>query len=564
VNDVSQRVLLVGEPDGGRAGEVLAAAGFVVARAGDAGEVAAALAEAPPDLCIAWAAGEETVALCGDIRSGSRGALVPLLLVGGPGTAVESRPRALEVGADSFLDREETGEHLLSRVRTLLGVDESGTRDPLEQALAAAEAVAPAATDSRPPLAGTAAAVGSVSVLEVIAQAQRRLDEDPGADPDRHPPVEEDTADSGTAAAAMTDEPGAGSAVVDAGRGRPWLALAGALAARRDGVLVIRRGGVERRLFFERGEVVMAVSTAREDRLVELLYREGRLTEEQYRQAVLTVGASGRRVGAVLVERGFIASRELFPLVRHHYETLVYDSFSWRDCEWHFADGARQMGERILLDVPTAALIVEGIRSRAGREEVDALVAPGSRPCLLEHGIAPLEDVGLPAEERQILDLCDGSLSTRRLAERGGMPEDEVRALLAGLAILGWVRAGGGVAAGAVDDEPPPHSRAAVEAGLRVERARVEDKLAVAGEGSYFALLEVPPEASGHEIRKAYRRLRAQFAPERFAVDELADLRDAAEVVRLLLDEAYEVLRDQSLREAYREARHGTGAAVDA
>jgi len=66
------------------------------------------------------------------------------------------------------------------------------------------------------------------------------------------------------------------------------------------------------------------------------------------------------------------------------------------------------------------------------------------------------------------------------------------------------------------------------------------------------------------QAAEAYRRLRAQFAPERFAVDELADLRDAAEVVRLLLDEAYEVLRDQSLREAYREARHGTGAAVDA
>ncbi|HUT79158.1 MAG TPA: hypothetical protein VM285_15780, partial [Polyangia bacterium] len=248
----------------------------------------------------------------------------------------------------------------------------------------------------------------------------------------------------------------------------------------------------------------------------------------------------------------------LFPLVRHHYETLVIDSFAWKDCEWHFEEDGRQAGERILLDVPTAALIVEGVRSRASSDDIDALVPPGSRPCLQERGIATLEDVGLPAEEQQILDLCDGSLSTARIAQRSGMPEDELRALLSGLAVLGWVRAEGEGERAETGAGPPPHSRAGVEAGLRVERARVGEKLTVAEEGSYFAVLEVPPEASGHEIRKAYRRLRAQFAAERFAVDELEDLRGPAEVVRTVLDESYEVLRDPAMREAYRKARHGT------
>lgn len=90
---------------------------------------------------------------------------------------------------------------------------------------------------------------------------------------------------------------------------------------------------------------------------------------------------------------------------------------------------------------------------------------------------------------------------------------------------------------------------------LRVERARVADKHAQVLEGTYFAIMEVPPEASGYEIRKSYRRLRGLFAPERFAVEELADLRSQAEVIRIVLDEAYEVLRDSSLREGYRAAQ---------
>jgi CheY-like chemotaxis protein len=529
-----QRILLVNEPPDGRAGEFLSGEEFVVVPAEGDEQVAAALAEAPAALCVLWAGGTGALELCERIRSGPRGAVVPLLVIGGPGTAVESRLQALEAGADSFLERGEVEHHLSGKVRTLLGLDERTPRDPLEQALAAAEAVVPAARDNEPVRIEEAGiAVGSVSVLEVIDQVEQRLDDEPAAEQ------------------SPTREPS---------RDRLWIALAIALAERRGGALVIRRGGTERRLFLEQGEVVMAVSSAREDRLVELLYREGRLTEEQYRQAVMTVGASGRRVGAVLVERGLIASRELFPLVRHHYETLVIDSFAWKNCEWHFEDGARQPGERILLDVPTAALIVEGIRSRAGRDDVDALVPPGSKPCLQERGIAALEDVGLPAEEQQLLDLCDGSLSTTRIAKRSGLPEDELRALLAGLAVLGWVRAEGGGDQAETGADPPPQSQAGIEAALRVERARVGEKLAAAEESSYFAVLEIAPEASGHEIRRSYRRLRAQFAAERFAVEELADLRGPAEVVRIVLDESYEILRDPAMRETYRKARHGTEA----
>jgi CheY-like chemotaxis protein len=548
------RILLVSSPEDGDWAQVLAAAGLEVSFAAGGEGAAEGLAAAEVSLCVVWAGDEQAVDACRRIRGGPRGAVVPLLVIGGTGTSIESRIEALEAGADSFLDREHASRQLTAKVLTLLGLDTNESPDPLEAALAAAEAVVPVAREADPATpAAAGVAVGAVSVLDVIEQVERRLAESgPGET------VGPEPEDDGAVTAVEIPAP---AESVRHGRDPLWDVLAGVLAERASGVLTLRREAVERKLFIEQGEIVMAVSSAREDRLVELLYREGRLTEEQYRLAVTTVGASGRRVGAVLVERGFIGSRELFPLVRHHYEALIYDSFAWGECDWSFQDGTRQPGERILLDVPTAALIVEGIRSRADREAVDALVPGGGRPVLQERGIAPLEEAGLLAEEQQVLELCDGSLSTGRLAGRSDMVEDDLRGLLAGLVVLGWLRVERVPAAGAeAAADPPPPSRANAEAGLRVERARVGEKLAVAEEGSYYAVLELPPEASGHEIRKAYRRLRAQFAPERFAVEELADLRTAAEVLRTVLEEAYEILRDPTLRESYRSARHGPEA----
>ncbi|MCP4603416.1 MAG: DUF4388 domain-containing protein [Proteobacteria bacterium] len=333
-----------------------------------------------------------------------------------------------------------------------------------------------------------------------------------------------------------------------------WTLLSSVLVDRFTGALVLDNSGIERRLVFDGGEIVIATSTAREDRLVELLYREGRLSDEEYSQAVLAVGASGRRVGAVLVERGLISSRELFPLVRHHYESIILDSFAWREGSWRLELDKGLGGERILLNVPTPTIIVEGIRSRALPKDIDALVPRGSEPLETPSGICRIEDVGLLPEEAAISSACDGSTTIDHLVQRFGIPDDELRGLIAGLSVLGLLHVK--AVKGEIDDQDetrPPAVRRGSEHSFRVARSRVSDKMAQVKEGSYYAILEISPKASGYEIRKAYRSLVGQFALERFAIPELADLQSQVELIQRIIDEAYEVLRNPDVREAYRK-----------
>jgi hypothetical protein len=120
----------------------------------------------------------------------------------------------------------------------------------------------------------------------------------------------------------------------------------------------------------------------------------------------------------------------------------------------------------------------------------------------------------------------------------------------------------------AMDDRAPatveasrrPDKEAAIEssAAEHPEReeiaARLEEKIAQVEEGSYFDLLEVSSKASAQELRDARDRLRAEFSAARLESAKLANLRDRAEMLLSVLDEAYTVLCDPSLLAAYRAA----------
>ncbi|MDJ0766751.1 MAG: DUF4388 domain-containing protein [Myxococcota bacterium] len=332
-----------------------------------------------------------------------------------------------------------------------------------------------------------------------------------------------------------------------------WQILTACFVDGLSGAVILERADIERHLFFDNGSLIVATSTAREDRLVELLFREGRLGNQAYRQATYTIGLSGRRAGAILVEQGLISSRELFPTVRHHYEYIIFDTFAWREGVWRY-DPEAQPKERIILGATTPQLIIEGIRSHARPEDIESKIHEGTRPLAVPDGICPLEDTGLLPEELEIYQAFDGATDIERLAVQFDLGQGELMRLVAGLAALGLVQLKNDKAQAPSAGSVRTPDRASIEPGFRLERARVREKAEQVKEGSYFDLLEVPPGASGHEIRKAYKRLLGRFAFERFVVEELKDLQTEVRLILDVIDEAYEVLRNADLREMYRQS----------
>ncbi|PWB79371.1 MAG: hypothetical protein C3F08_06925, partial [Candidatus Methylomirabilota bacterium] len=74
----------------------------------------------------------------------------------------------------------------------------------------------------------------------------------------------------------------------------------------------------------------------------------------------------------------------------------------------------------------------------------------------------------------------------------------------------------------------------------------------------YYAILGVPPGASGEELKKAYRRLALQYHPDKNPSDSMAEERFKE------ISEAYAVLADHAKRQQYDTFRQNPPRAGDA
>ncbi len=139
---------------------------------------------------------------------------------------------------------------------------------------------------------------------------------------------------------------------------------------------------IEKVVYFDQGRPVFGSSNEPGDRMGELLVREGKITAAQYERCQTHVAASGRRMGEILVDFGYLKRRELLPAVRRHVEDIVYSLFGWDRGHYHVHRDPEPCAERIRLSRHSASLILEGVRRKLDRSALEKLV--GSAATVIE------------------------------------------------------------------------------------------------------------------------------------------------------------------------------------
>jgi CheY-like chemotaxis protein len=325
--------------------------------------------------------------------------------------------------------------------------------------------------------------------------------------------------------------------------------LAKMFAQGATGRIGFRRDEVETIVYFDRGRPVFASSNEPRDRMGELLLREGKITTSQYERCQILVAESGRRMGEILVDLGYLKRRELLPAVRRHVEDIVYSLFGWERGTYYIARDAQPSTERIRLSRHPAALILEGIRRKLDRTSLERLIGPPSTVLEVRDrerlgGIVNLGD--LTVEERGALAGFDGQADLAHVARTAGVDLADVLPLGWGLCVLGLATAR------RTDAEASDESTALVgETDLAIDRARVRARWQLVIDADYFALLGVRRDATGFEIRRAYQSARRDFAADCFPVDLRRELARELDDIAHVLDEAFRVLRDDRLRQTY-------------
>ena len=189
--------------------------------------------------------------------------------------------------------------------------------------------------------------------------------------------------------------------------------------ARAKGTLTLARSLERIHLFFVGGELKAANSTRAGMRLGDALLVHGVVPEEEFEEALLAAkGGRGARIGKLLVERGLVRPEVLDAEIRTHFREIFFSCFSWGDGEFAFLPSFGELDSDVSLDLPTAALIIEGVRRAAAHDPDVELGDPASfgRSTAL---ITELQSLRLSSEEAYFLALCDGSTRLRDILRLG-------------------------------------------------------------------------------------------------------------------------------------------------
>jgi Domain of unknown function (DUF4388) len=200
---------------------------------------------------------------------------------------------------------------------------------------------------------------------------------------------------------------------------------------------------------FENGMVVMADSSSKrlEDRLGNVLVKQGKLGKERLEEALETQKQTLQRLGHILATSSFITGKDLRDALQVQVSQIVFKVFRWRDGHYNFepADIVDYDRENF---TPMSAdfILMEGIRmvdewpiiekkitsmDMVFRPVVDAAMidvgpADDGSGSEAKRGAGPSNKIRLTVDEERIYRKVDGSRTVQALIDASGGGEFEV------------------------------------------------------------------------------------------------------------------------------------------
>ena len=132
----------------------------------------------------------------------------------------------------------------------------------------------------------------------------------------------------------------------------------------KTGCLILAREGEEGRIYFRNGQIYYAAQAPQSMPLGERLVKAGKISAKQLKSALAEqrISADAGRLGAILVERGWIDKATLEEAVRGQIEDVTFNFFSWPDGEFGFVADEAVEDEDVFIEMNVENVIMEGCR----------------------------------------------------------------------------------------------------------------------------------------------------------------------------------------------------------
>jgi hypothetical protein len=186
------------------------------------------------------------------------------------------------------------------------------------------------------------------------------------------------------------------------------------------GVVECSRGADSKLIYFIDGDVIYATSSDREESLGQFLLMKGRISPAQLEVASKEIGRfPGRRLGAIMVQMGFLGAHEIAVAIREQVQQIVWGLFNWSYGSVEFRPGMVEQHDGQQITIATPRVIMAGCKRIADAKLVTARL--GGRNVVLHREEWPdhLSGFQLERGERSLLEMVDGTKTLFELCEQG-------------------------------------------------------------------------------------------------------------------------------------------------
>jgi hypothetical protein len=209
--------------------------------------------------------------------------------------------------------------------------------------------------------------------------------------------------------------------------------------ARKTGMLTVNDSTQNVVLYFKDGRLIRACTNADTGHLAVMLLKTGKLTQEQAETVNNQSGSSSDRVvGKYLMDARLVSRDDIIQGVKDYMLDIVYDLFTWSECEFFFEQDSLPTTDRITIPLNLDNVILEGSRRI---QEFDKLQdeLPDLGTVALKITDKPLRDVKLTQDDWRVISHIHPRNSVKQIAQNNNMDEFQIRKIVYGMLQAGLV-----------------------------------------------------------------------------------------------------------------------------
>jgi len=131
---------------------------------------------------------------------------------------------------------------------------------------------------------------------------------------------------------------------------------------RKTGTLYLDNSKVEKRIFFEKGNIVSSAASDPKEYLGHFLVSHGYIDELTLAKAVEMQEENKMLLGKILLTIGAIEEADLEKMLKLKAEESIYELFTWQEADFRFADAELPDYQMISVNLSVTGLVLEGHR----------------------------------------------------------------------------------------------------------------------------------------------------------------------------------------------------------